>query len=118
MARTYQNLIDEARELLQDTDEEGYRWSTDMLRNQLNRGLQELGRLRPDAFYSTFVTDDIVIPEVGDGDLSTNFPIPMQFYNPLVAWVVGYAELIEDEFATDGRAIALVTQFKQSVVSL
>lgn len=118
MARTYQNLIDEAREILQDTDEDAYRWSETHLLNTLNRGLQELGRIRPDAYYDTFTTDDIVVPEVTDATLGDTFPIPMMFYAALVMYIAGMAELIEDEFATDGRAITLITQFKQQVISL
>jgi hypothetical protein len=118
MARTYQNLVDEAREILQDTDAEAYRWTTDTLRNKLNRGLQELGRLRPDAFYATFAVDDIVVPEVEDADLTDSFPLSMQFYPPLVYWVTGSAELIEDEFTNDARAGILLAQFKQMILSL
>lgn len=118
MARTYQNLIDEAREILQDTDSEGYRVTTDTLRNKLNRGLQELARLRPEAFYDTFATDDIVVPEITSGTLSTDFGAPMMFYPALVYWVAGSAELIEDEFTNDGRAMTLLTNFKQMVIGL
>jgi hypothetical protein len=118
MARTYQNIIDEARETLQDTDSEGYRYTTAMLLNLLNRGLQELARLRPDAFYDTFVTEDIVVPEIAEAGLGADFGAPMMFYPAMVYWVIGSAELIEDEFATDGRAVTLLTNFKQMVIGL
>jgi hypothetical protein len=118
MAKTYQNIIDEAREILQDTDSEGYRWTTNTLRNKLNRGLQELARLRPDAFYDSFATDDIVVPELEDGDLASDLDTPMQFYAPLVYWVTGSAELVEDEFTNDGRAAILLGQFKTMLIGL
>lgn len=117
MAKTYQTLIDEARELLQDT-ESPYRYSDDILLNKLNRGLQELARVRPDAFWDTFATDDIVVPEVTIGTLGTTFPNPMQFYNPLVSWVVAWAEVLDDEFTVDGRADMLIKQFKTQVMGL
>ena len=117
MAKTYQNLITEAREILQDT-EESYRYSDGVLLNKLNRGLQELGRIRPDAFWDTFVTDDIVVPEVTTGMLGDTFPIPMQFYNPLVSWIVAWAEVLDDEFTVDGRADMLIKQFKTQVMGL
>jgi hypothetical protein len=118
MAKTYQNIIDEARVILQDTDADGYRLDEDGILAKLNRGLQELGRIRPDAFYDQFATDDIVVPELEVADLGDNFPLPMQFYSPLVYWVAGSAELIEDEFTVDARAGILLAQFKQMVIGL
>lgn len=117
MAKTYQTALDEAREILQDTDTP-YRYDNTILLNLLNRALQELGRIRPDAFWSTFVTDDIVIPEVTTLDLSTTFPLPMQFYLPVVSFIVAWAEVLDDEFTQDGRANMLLTQFKTQVMSL
>lgn len=117
MAKTYQTAITEAREILQDTDEP-YRYDDSILLNILNRALQELGRIRPDAFWSTFSTDDIVIPEVATADLGTTYPLPMQFYLPVVSFIVAWTEVLDDEFTQDGRAAMLLTQFKQQVLSL
>ena len=118
MAKTYQTAINEAREILQDTDDDGYRYSEATLLNILNRALQELGRIRPDAFWTTFATDDIVVPEVTTLDLSTTFPLPMQFYLPIVSFIVAWAEVVDDEFTQDGRAGMLLAQFKTQVMSL
>ena len=117
MAKTYQTAVTEAREILQDT-EEPYRYSDAILLNILNRALQELGRIRPDAFWTTFSTDDIVVPEVATADLGTTFPIPMQFYLPVVSFIVAWAEVLDDEFTTDGRAGMLLQQFKTQVLQL
>ncbi len=139
MAKTWQNLVDEARVILQDV-ETPYRNSNTELLAILNRGLQELARLRPDAFWEFFSVDDVNPPEVvntdpdpeeGDGDedefdidedsqvaLSADFNLPMMFYTPLVYWVTSSAELKDDEFTDDGRAGMLMTQFKQMVVAL
>jgi hypothetical protein len=117
MAKTYQTAIDEAREILQDVDEP-YRYTDTILLNILNRALQELGRIRPDAFWSTFSADDIVVPEVTTLDLSTTFPLPMQFYLPVVSFLVAWAEVLDDEFTQDGRAGMLLQQFKTQVLSL
>ena len=118
MAKTYQNVIDEARTLTQDTDADGYRNTTATYIDQLNRALQELARLRPDAFYDQFATDDVVIPEITDGTLSTDFLPPMMFYAAVIAYIVGMIEIIDDEFSVDGRAMAMLGSFKQSVVGL
>ena len=137
MAKTFNNLIHEARELLQDTDSAGYRYPTETLRNKLNRGLQELARIRPDAFWAYFLRDDLIVIEVvatdpdpdSDEDVldaiedqhvlgTAEFNLPMQFYGPLVFWVTGSAELIDDEFVSDGRAITLLQQFKAMCTSV
>lgn len=137
MAKTYQNVIDEARVLLQDTDADGYRYSDLILIAKLNRALQELGRLRPDAFWDRFLEDDILIPEVVVTDtlpdtdpdeldededlevaLSSNVDFPMQFYSAMVYFVTASAEIVDDEFTDDGRASMLMAQFKAQVISL
>ena len=117
MAKTYQTAISEAREILQDT-EEPYRYSDELLLNKLNRGLQEIGRIRPDAFWDTFSVDNVVIPEVETGDLAETFPIPMQFYAPTVSFIAAWAEVLDDEFTTDGRAAMMLAQFKEQVMGL
>lgn len=138
MAKTWQNLVDEARVILQDTEEE-YRYSDAILLSKLNRGLQELGRLRPDAFWEFFNedTDDIAVPEVvvtdADPDtdtdefdatedaeiaLTANFNLPGMFYAPLVFFVASSAELLDDEFTQDSRAVTLMQSFKSMVISL
>lgn len=117
MAKTYATLLTEAREVLQDTLEP-YRYSDDLLINKLNRGLQSMGRIRPDAFWDTFANGDIVIPEVTTGTLATTFPLPMQFYSPLVSFVVAWAEIVDDEFTNDGRAAALLANFKTELVGI
>lgn len=137
MAKTYQNIIDEARVLLQDTDADGYRYAADALLAILNRGFNELARLRPDAFWDLFDGEDIIVPEIVNIDsdpdsdpdeldsdedsevaLSDNFGLPMQFYNPLVYFVVSSAEIVDDEFTNDGRAAMLMQQFRAQVMSL
>ena len=137
MAKTWQNVIDESRVILQDLDTTALRYSNAVLLAKLNRGLQELARLRPDAFWDFFSVDDVHPPEVVNTDsdpdddtavfdldedsqiaLSANFNIPMMFYTAMVYWVASSAELIDDEFTDDGRTALLQTQFKTMVISL
>jgi hypothetical protein len=136
MAKTWQNVVDEARVILQDVDT-AQRYTDVMLLAKLNRGLQELARLRPDAFWEFFSVDDVKVPEVvvidSDPDdepeefdeledaqiaTSANFNLPMMFYTALVYWVSASAELIDDEYTDDGRTALLMTQFKTMVISL
>lgn len=139
MAKTWQNVLDEARVILNDTEATSNRYTNTMLLAKLNRGLQELGRLRPDAFWAFFDVDDVKIPLIvavgGDANPDTDtaafdetedaeialdqpFNLPMLFYSSLVYWVAGSAELVDDEFTVDGRAMTLLSQFKAMVVSL
>jgi hypothetical protein len=138
MAKTYQNILDEARVLLQDS-QDPVRYTDEVLLAKLNRGLQELARLRPDAFWDRYSEEleDILVPEVVETDddpdtdpdelddledaevaLSDNLDISLQFYGPLVYWVTASAEIIDDEFTSDGRASMLMAQFKAQVVTL
>jgi hypothetical protein len=136
MAKTWQNVVDEARVILQDVHTP-VRHSDAVLLAILNRGLQELARLRPDAFWDFFRIDDILVPEVVVFDplpdthpdkltldedkevaLSAAFNLPMMFYTPMVYWVASSAELVDDEFTNDGRTALLQTHFKTMVVSL
>lgn len=138
MAKTWQNLITEARETLQDS-RSPYRYPETLLVNLLNQGLQELARIRPDAFWGRFFEGDVMAPEIVsiDPDPDTDpeviaspddeqvlitaevsVDLPMQFYNPLMFYVIGRAELVDDEFSNDGRAMALIGQFKSSVIGV
>jgi hypothetical protein len=123
--KTYQDIITEARVLLQDDDAVAYRFSNTILIAMLNRALQALGRLRPDAFYDLYDNNSINVPEViesgagaGQVNWDTAFGLEMQFYNPLVHYTVGMAELTDDEYTEDGRALLLLNQFKQNLVGL
>lgn len=125
-SRTYQDLLTEARELLQDTVSETYRYSDSTLLNHLNRGLQALSRIRPDVFYDLFDANDLNVPEIVDDDdaeapqydWETVFQFEGMFYPPLVQYVVGMAEVQEDEFTWDSRAGIMLTQFRNTVLGL
>lgn len=135
--RTYQNILTEVSVLLQDT---GYdRYTESVLIAKLNRALQELGRIRPDAFWDRFdeETGEIVVPVVSnpdpdpdsdttefdtyedaDVDLDDQIDWPLQFYPAIVYFVTASAELVEDEFTNDGRAITLMNEFKRMLTTI
>lgn len=126
MAKTYENLITESRELLQDTDPDVQRYTDVTMLNILNRGLQDLGRMRPDAFYDLYTANTLGIFEVVEtGEVppdtinwDTVVGLEMMFYAPLVAYVTGVAEITDDEYSTDGRAALLLNQFRNNVIGL
>lgn len=121
MAKTYQDLLTEAREILQDTESDTYRNTDEVLIAKLNQALQEINRLRPDAYIDTFdelVDTDTEVPEVTTGNLSDTFPIPMLFFTAVINFIAGSCDLKEDEFATDGRAAALLAAFRNMVIGI
>jgi len=106
MARTVAQVIAAARVLVNDNDPDAatnpslYRqpdtqylvWVLDALNAVRNR--------RPDLFLGNY------------GDLSalttgSNLPLPDQFFQAVVAYVAGMAELPDDEHVTTGRAKVL-----------
>ena len=125
MAKTYQDVITEARVLLQDTDSGGYRYAETNLLAIYNRGLQAIARVRPDACYDLYTDNSLEVPELVESDPGSDqvaytaaFGLEMQFFNPLVSYIVGITEIIDDEYTEDGRAAMLLQGFKAEVIGL
>jgi hypothetical protein len=125
VAKTYQDVVTEARVLLQDTDATSYRNSDTTLLAIYNRGLQSLARVRPDACYDLYSANSLNVPELvesGAGAGQTNwtdtFGLDMMFFAPLVSYIVGVAEIIDDEYSEDGRAALMLQSFKTEVMGI
>lgn len=115
---TWYSLIFEARVQLQDGMEGCYRYPDSMLLNILNRGLHELGRMRPEAFYEGFLDNSLNVPEITELNWGEEMTVPMMFMPPLVLYITAMAETTEDEYVTDGRALGHLTMFKTYVMGL
>ena len=125
MAKTYQDIVTEARVLLQDTEASSQRYSDATLLAILNRGLRSLAGIRPDACYDLFDANTLNVPEIvesspgaGQTAWTSSFNLDFQFFSPLVHYVVGVAEIVDDEYSTDGRAALLLNEFKRSLMGL
>lgn len=125
MAKTYEDILLEARVLLQDTDSDAYRYSNEDLINILNRGLTAVGRTRPDACTDLYAANSLEVPELvesapgaGQTIYTDPFGLEMQFFNPLLSYVVGIAELVDDEYTQDGRAMMLLQAFKNELLGI
>lgn len=125
MAKTYQDVVTEARVLLQDTETGNYRYSDATLLAMYNRALQALARIRPDACFDLYDDNSLNVPELvesgagaGQTNWTENFGLEMQFFNALVHYVTGMAEIVDDEYTEDGRAAMLLGQFKANVIGL
>lgn len=125
MAKTYENLVYESREMLQDTSSNEPRYSDATLLNILNRGLQALSRIRPDITYTLFTGNSLEVPEIvesapGTGQViwSDPFGLEMQFYPIMLAYLVGVAEITDDEYAEDGRAALFMQLFHNNAIGI
>lgn len=104
MAFTYQNIIDLARIPLNDTDK--VRYSDAQLMLFANQGMLALSKRRPDLFVNQFHN----LP-TGESVLADFFPVEPSYAQLLADWVVGRAEMTDDEHANSGRAMAFVNLF-------
>jgi len=100
-------IIDRARETLQDLEKD--RYSDQRLLDALNMAISSMQRVRPDITALWDVIPDY--PYSANNIAGTLLPVSQQFLEPLVAFVIGWVEVSDDEFATDNRANTLLTRF-------
>lgn len=110
---TISDVVTQTREQIQDVSEP-YRRADSVLIGYLNNALQEVKRLRPDLLLSL----NFVVPTITEADITagTAFPISEMYFPAVVEYVSGFAEMSNDEFALDGRAIALLNRFSQKLL--
>jgi len=101
---TVGKITDYARVLLQDTLEP-FRYPTANLIDNLNVGLLDVRRLRPDLFLytSTDVPSYSATSEIVD--------IDQQYRMALVYFVVGQTQMRDEEDVTDARAVLFMQKF-------
>lgn len=118
MAKTVSDAVTSARVILQDQDTP-YRYSDEELVNYLNDALLEARKIRPDLFRAYWGTDT-AFPEFTTADIAsgTLIPIDNMFYNPLTYFMAGSAELRDDEFTVDNRAVTLMNQFSTKMLGV
>lgn len=110
MARTVQAVLTRVRELVQDAD--GTRYTDEQLCSHTVDAIQTARSTRPDLFVGAFLTPlpDTLLP----GD---TLPLPDQLFAAVSYYVAGSAELRDDEFAVDGRAITLQQAYNKKLIS-
>lgn len=115
---TIADLVTEARALVND-ERAPYRDTDQKFVAAVNRAMNELKRLRPDAFYELFDDDlDVAVPEYTTSNMGTSsFPADMIFWTSVLYFVAGSIELKDDEFTADGRAVTLMQRFAAQVQS-
>jgi hypothetical protein len=105
--------ITEARRLLQDQIVP-YRYPDADLVDALNIGLLEARRLRADLFLPVFEIP--YVDPAGTIDVAAKITFEPMYRQTLVYYIVGRAQLRDDEATTDARAGALLTKFTQQLL--
>ena len=110
--RTFGALLTEARGLLNDLVpiSGSPRFTDNDLIEIVNEAIIEIKVKRPDAWL-TFGLRKPLPKYTMPAAATTILPFEDQFYSPLLFYVVGRAELVEDTFADNGRAVTLLSKF-------
>lgn len=115
---TVGQYLEESRRLLQD-EFIPYRYPDDDLVDALNIALLEARRLRADLFLPAF---DIPWFDPSAGALTTTKTKPVTFdpmyRQSLVYYMVGRAQLRDDESTVDARAASLMTKFTAQLLTI
>jgi hypothetical protein len=113
--------LDEARRLLQD-EVTPFRYEDDDLVGALNIGLMEARRVRADLFLPIGDVPYFAPPAdhvAADATLrGTAVPLDKMYRSTLVYYIVGRAQLRDDESTTDQRAAALITNFTAQLLTV
>lgn len=111
---TVADYVAEARVLLQDLVET-YRYSDAELVSALNMGILTARRLRADLFL-----ESTSLPSFAEADIaaSTAFDMDEQYRVPFVYFIVGYAQLRDEEDTQDARASAFIGKFTSQLAML
>ena len=113
---TVGDILEMIRTLLQDTDVSSgeYRYSSDSIVANINMGLIEMYRIRPDIFLE----NKFKIPVFNDADLSAPLVIEQQFVPSLIYYAVGMCQLRDDEATQDARASSFLGKFSSMLVAV
>jgi len=109
------DVILNARDILQDTVTGAFRYSDVSLYRAFNVGLQEMKRMRPDAYLKQGKIQPV--PIIDATTVAATLPVDDMFASALIYFVAGYAELREDQFTQDGRASALIIQARNLLMA-
>ena len=107
---TFQSVIDDARVFLKDADK--VRYTDANLLTYANDVVRECKRIRPDFFLGSYST------VLGTFVLADTVPIPIEYHQFLKDFIIGRAEMVDDEYANESRAVTLLIRFKNGMTSV
>lgn len=102
---TVEDMVDYVRALMQDTVEI-YRYENEEILREINNGLLEMRRLRPDLF----LTNRAAVPQYDTID-STEINIDQMYLVALAYYTAGKVQLRDDEDTQDSRAQGFINKF-------
>jgi len=111
---TVTQYVSEARVLLQDSVPT-YRYADADLISALNLAIMTARRNRPDLFLEVTTIPQFVVADIASG---TPFAMDVQYRVAFLFFMVGFAQLRDEEDTQDQRAIAFITKFTQQLMTL
>ena len=109
---TIGEILNQIRVLLQDTTV-AYRYTTDSIITNINMGMWEMYRVRPDVFLET----SFAVPQFSSFELDTEWPIEEQWMPAIIYYAVGMTQVRDDEGTQDTRAAAFLQKFQQILLA-
>jgi hypothetical protein len=107
------DATDMARHLVQDRVE-SYRHSDAKLVSYYNHALLEARRLRPDLFIAN--SGNVTKYTTADIAGNTAFPLDQSYLTAVAHYIAGMVMLEDDEFASDGRAMAVLQLYRSALL--
>lgn len=109
---TVGDVVTQVRVFLQDTA--GDRFTDAELAQNVNSGIIEMRRLRPDLFRSVLLT---TLPQYTTAQFASTLAVDQMYIPALVFYVTGLAQLRDAEESTDARAVALLGAFNSKLLT-
>lgn len=112
MAKSIDAIINDVRVILNDEDAD--RYTDAQLISSMNNALSTTKSIRPDVFILGEALPEFTETDLGQ-DPETDFPLPDIFAQSFVYYLAGEAELRDDEFAVDNRAMTLLGVYRRNL---
>ena len=93
-----------------------YRYTDADMMDAFNGAMLETRNKRPDLFLAMGLRTPVPIYVLTD--TTTVFPIDEFYYPAFLYYLVGRAELREDTFSEDSRAVSLMNKFSSQLISV
>lgn len=111
---TVQDYVDRARVLLLDVIAP-YRYSDADLVENLNMGILEARRVRPDILKGYFRSS---LPDFNTAAMTAEVDIDPQYRVAFVYYICGQAQLRDDENVQDSRAVTFLNKFTAQLLTI
>jgi hypothetical protein len=99
------------------TSGQGLRYTDDEMFESINSMLAEVRTKRPDLFLPIGLRRPLAFYTAAH-DMGTAFPLDTSCYSAFVYYLVGRAELREDTFSDDSRAVSMMNKALAQLLSL